>query len=253
MKPRILLVEDDANLRELLRYNLDWEGFETESVPDGEAGLSAARARAPALILLDWMLPKLSGLEVCERLKSDSATAHIPIIMLTVKNEEADRLRGLEAGADDYVAKPFSPKELFARINAILRRSHPRYAALRSDGVITYGDLALDPHQHKVTRGNRPVHLGPTEFRLLRHFMENPARVFSRAQLVAAIWGESSRVHPRTVDQHIRRLRKALNRSGEEDPIRTVRAAGYSLDVATGLETAGIAGQGNRQKRTLER
>jgi len=233
MKPKILLVEDDVNLRELLRYNLEWEGFDTDTAEDGEEGLAKVREDAPSLVLLDWMLPRLSGLEVCARLKADPATAQIPIIMLTVRSEEADRLRGLEAGADDYVAKPFSPKELFARINAILRRSFAGHAVRRADGVLTYGDLVLDPDRHTVTRGARSVHLGPTEFRLLRHMMENPARVFSREQLVTALWGESSRIHPRTIDQHIRRVRRALNAPGEADPIRTVRAAGYSLDVAS--------------------
>lgn len=233
MKPKILFVEDDANLRELLRYNLDSEGFETEIASDGEAGLAKAREEGVDLILLDWMLPRLSGIEICERLKRDPKTSHIPIIMLTVRNDEEDRLRGLDAGADDYVAKPFSPKELFARINAILRRSSPGHAARRSDGVLTYGDLILDPQRYTVLRGARSVHLGPTEFRLLRHLMENPARVFTREQLVMALWGEDNRVHPRTIDQHIRRVRRALNAPGEEDPIRTVRAAGYSLDVAT--------------------
>lgn len=242
MKPRILFVEDDVNLRELLRYNLESEGFETDTAADGESGLAKAREGGVDLVLLDWMLPQLSGIEVCERLKRDPKTRHIPIIMLTVRNEERDRLRGLDAGADDYVVKPFSPKELFARINAILRRSQPAHSMRGRDGVIAYGDLVLDPHRHRVMRGSRTVHLGPTEFRLLRHLMENPARVFSRERLAAAVWGDADRIHPRTIDQHIRRLRRALNRGGEEDPIRTVRAAGYSLDVATPDSLSGHGG-----------
>jgi len=232
MRAKILLVEDDANLRELLRYNLEGEGFATATAQDGRAGLEKARQEAPDLILLDWMLPSLSGLEVCTRLKQNGDTAGIPIVMLTVKDAEEDRLKGLEAGADDYVTKPFSPKELFARIKTILRRHQSGPIPQGGRGVLVYGDLALDIDRHKVTRGGRRVHLGPTEFRLLRHFMENPARVFSREQLVGAIWGETSRVRPRTVDQYILRLRHALTKTGEEDPIRTVRSAGYSLDVA---------------------
>lgn len=226
MKPRILLVEDDQSLTELIKYNLQNAGFEAVCVEDGEEGLMQAQEIPPDLILLDWMLPNLSGIEICRRLRRMPETSHVPIIMLTARAEESDRIRGLDTGADDYITKPFSPRELIARIHAILRRIRPAL----SGEVLTFGDVILDCTSHKTTRCGEMIHLGPTEFRLLRHFMENPGRVFSREQLLDAVWGHDVYVELRTVDVHIRRLRKALNIEGTTDLIRTVRAAGYSLD-----------------------
>ena len=227
MTPRVLLIEDDENLTELVTYNLQREGLEIASVGDGEEGLLVAQETPPDLILLDWMLPNLSGIEICRRLRRSKETANIPIIMLTARTEEDDRIRGLDTGADDYVTKPFSPRELTSRINAVLRRVRPAL----SGKTLEYAGVILDSSAHKVTRGGRPVHLGPTEFRLLRHFLENPGRVFSREQLLDAVWGHDVYVELRTVDVHIRRLRKALNEHGDHDIIRTVRSAGYALDA----------------------
>ena len=204
MKPRILLIEDDSNLTELVRYNLDREGFDVIHSPDGNEGLMMAFEAPPDLVLLDWMLPGLAGIEICRRLRRKSETANIPIIMLTARTEEADRIRGLETGADDYITKPFSPRELIARIHAVLRRVRPGL----SGKTLVYGDIILDTTSHKVQRGDRFLHLGPTEFRLLRHLMESPGRVFSREQLLDAVWGHDVYVELRTVDVHIRRLRK---------------------------------------------
>ena len=227
MTPRVLLIEDDENLTELVTYNLQREGLEIASVGDGEEGLLVAQETPPDLILLDWMLPNLSGIEICRRLRRSKETANIPIIMLTARTEEDDRIRGLDTGADDYVTKPFSPRELTSRINAVLRRVRPAL----SGKTLEYAGVILDSSAHKVTRGGKPVHLGPTEFRLLRHFLENPGRVFSREQLLDAVWGHDVYVELRTVDVHIRRLRKALNEHGDNDIIRTVRSAGYALDA----------------------
>ncbi|MCG8506969.1 MAG: phosphate regulon transcriptional regulator PhoB [Sphingomonadales bacterium] len=227
MTPRVLLIEDDENLTELVTYNLQREGLEIASVGDGEEGLLVAQETPPDLILLDWMLPNLSGIEICRRLRRSKETANIPIIMLTARTEEDDRIRGLDTGADDYVTKPFSPRELTSRINAVLRRVRPAL----SGKTLEYAGVILDSSAHKVTRGGKPVHLGPTEFRLLRHFLENPGRVFSREQLLDAVWGHDVYVELRTVDVHIRRLRKALNEHGDHDIIRTVRSAGYALDA----------------------
>lgn len=226
MKPRILLVEDDANLTELVRYNLEREGFAVAHAADGEEGLMMAIELPPDLVLLDWMLPNLSGIEICRRLRRSGETANVPIIMLTARTEEGDRVRGLEIGADDYITKPFSPRELIARVNAVLRRVRPGL----SGKILSYGGVVLDGGSHRVTRDNKPVHLGPTEFRMLRHLLENPGRVFSREQLLDAVWGHDVYVELRTVDVHIRRLRKALNADGANDLIRTVRSAGYALD-----------------------
>ena len=225
-KPRILLIEDDQSLTELIRYNLESNDFNITCVADGEEGLLQAEETPPDLILLDWMLPNLSGIEICRRLRRNSDTAHVPVIMLTARAEESDRIRGLDTGADDYITKPFSPRELVARIQAILRRIRPALAGK----MLTYADITLDCTSYKVTRGGLSLHLGPTEFRLLRHFMESPGRVFSREQLLDTVWGHDSDVELRTVDVHIRRLRKALNEGDMPDIIRTVRAAGYSLD-----------------------
>ncbi len=226
MKTKILLIEDDHSLTELIRYNLTQDGFSVHCEADGEEGLYASEEVSPDLILLDWMLPNLSGIEVCRRIRRNKATQNVPIIMLTARAEESDRVRGLDTGADDYVTKPFSPKELIARIKAVLRRIRPSL----SGETLSFEDIILDAVSHKVTRGGKPIHLGPTEFRILRYFMENPGRVFSREQLLDNIWGNDIYVESRTVDVHIRRLRKALNEEGMSDVIRTVRSAGYALD-----------------------
>lgn len=227
VKPRVLVIEDEAALLALLRYNLEKENYTVDEAMDGEQALLKVAEHLPDLILLDWMLPRLSGLEVCRQLRRDPNARNVPIIMLTARGEEADRVRGLDAGADDYIAKPFSPGELLARIRAVLRRIRPALA----EEVLTYGGLVMDIATHKVTRNGRDVHLGPTEFRLLRYFLEHPGRVLSRDQLLDAVWGRDIYVEQRTVDVHIRRLRKALNGAGENDIIRTVRSAGYALEL----------------------
>ena len=234
MRPRILLVEDDANLVELIRYNLDKEGFDVVSTPDGEEALVLAEEDRPDVVVLDWMIANLSGIEVCRRLRRAPETASLPIIMLTARAEEGDRIRGLETGADDYVTKPFSPRELVARVRALLRRLRPAL----SGGNLEYGGVSMDTSSHKVMRDGRPVQLGPTEFRLLRHFLEHPGRVFSREQLLDAVWGRDVYVEQRTVDVHIRRLRKAINGDDLPDIIRTVRSAGYALDSEASLKMA---------------
>jgi two-component system phosphate regulon response regulator PhoB len=225
---RILIVEDDPSLVELLRYNLEIEGFDVSVARDGEGGMEAIDTQEPDLVVLDWMLPNMSGIEICRQMRQKPATRQTPVIMLTAKGEETDRIRGLETGADDYMVKPFSPAELTARIKAVLRRSAP------GDGSasLTYEDIFMDLETHRVTRGERPIKLGPTEFRLLRTFLEKPGRVFSREQLLDKVWGRDIYVELRTVDVHIRRLRKALNEGEDSDLIRTVRSAGYSLDAA---------------------
>ncbi|HYH22405.1 MAG TPA: phosphate regulon transcriptional regulator PhoB [Azospirillum sp.] len=226
LKPLVLIVEDEADLVTLLRYNLEKDGFRTAVAGDGEEALLLASERVPNLILLDWMLPLMSGLEVCRQLRRGAKTRDIPIIMVTARGEEADRVRGLNSGADDYITKPYSPTELTARMRAVLRRAAPG----TSDELLQFGDVVMDLAGHRVRRQGRDVHLGPTEFRLLRHFMQHPGRVFSREQLLDIVWGHDVYVEPRTVDVHIRRLRKALNGDTETDVIRTVRSAGYSLD-----------------------
>lgn len=228
MKPSILVVEDDVALCELLKWNLDSEGYDVRATADGEEALVMVREQAPDAIILDWMIEEVPGIEVCRQLRKDKETARIPILMLTARGEEEDRIRGLKTGADDYVTKPFSPRELMARVEALLRRSRPALAG----GQLNFADLELDPASHRVRRGGEPLHLGPTEFKLLRYFMERPNRVLSRQQILDGVWGMDSEIDERTVDVHIRRLRKAINRTGEEDPIRTVRAAGYAMDVA---------------------
>ncbi len=226
MKPLLLIVEDEAALVELLRYNFEKEGFRVSVAMDGEAALVSVAEARPDLIVLDWMLPHVSGLEVCRQIRRKADTRDVPIIMLTARGEESDRIRGLEVGADDYVAKPFSPSELIARVRAVLRRSKPSTA----QDLLTFGDLVMDLSAHRVLRSGRPIHLGPTEFRLLRFLLERPGRVYSREQLLDAVWGRDIYVEPRTVDVHIRRLRKAINLPGDSDLIRTVRSAGYALD-----------------------
>jgi two-component system phosphate regulon response regulator PhoB len=225
-KGRILLVEDDAALAELLTYNLERENFEIQHTADGEEAMLLAQENPPDLVLLDWMIEGLSGIEVCRRLRRRPETANVPIIMLTARGEETDRVRGLETGADDYVTKPFSPRELVARVGAVLRRVRPALAGEQ----MSYADIEMDIVSHKVKRGGETIPLGPTEFRLLRHFLEHPGRVFSRERLLDAVWGHDSYIEPRTVDVHIRRLRKAINNGGKSDIIRTVRSAGYALD-----------------------
>ncbi len=227
MKPAILVVEDETALVSLIRYNLEAEGFEVVSATDGEEGLMILEERPVDLVLLDWMLPHLSGIEVCRQIRRRPATRNLPVIMLTARGDEGDRVRGLNAGADDYLPKPFSYKELIARIHAVLRRIRP---ALKEE-TLSFQDIEMNLATHRVTRESRPVHLGPTEFRLLRHFLEHPGRVFARDQLIDAVWGRDIYVEERTVDVHIRRLRKELNSGDAPDLIRTVRSAGYALDV----------------------
>ena len=224
--PLVLVVEDEAALVTLLRYNLEREGFRVTEARDGEEAMLQIAEQMPDLVVLDWMLPLMSGIEVCRQLRRLPETRRLPVVMLTARGEEGDKLRGLDAGADDYVTKPFSPSELIARLRAVLRRSRPE----RDGETLQYQDLVMDLASHRVRRNGREVHLGPTEFRLLRHLMENQGRVFSREQLLDMVWGQDVYVEPRTVDVHIRRLRRALNADEERDPIRTVRSAGYALD-----------------------
>jgi two-component system phosphate regulon response regulator PhoB len=226
-KPRLLLVEDDRALADLLMWHFSREGYDTVRTADGEEALLLAEERTPDLVILDWMIEGVTGIEVCRRLRRKASTAHVPIIMLTARGEESDRIRGLETGADDYVTKPFSPRELLARVGAVLRRVRPALAGEQ----LAYADIELDVEAHRVRRAGRSVQLGPTEFRLLRHFMENPGRVFSRERLLDAVWSHDTEIDVRTVDVHVRRLRKALNEDGLPDVIRTVRSAGYSLDA----------------------
>ncbi len=227
MTPYVLVVEDEDALATLLQYNLDKEGYQVAVAGDGEEALLLTEERLPDLVVLDWMLPKVSGIEVCRRLRSRAETRNVPIIILTARGEETDRIRGLDTGADDYVVKPFSMTELTARIRAVLRRIRPGLAEDR----IRHGDIIIDRVAHRVRRGDREVHLGPTEFRLLDYLMQHPGRVFSREQLLDAVWGSDVYVEARTVDVHVGRLRKALNHQVDMDPIRTVRSAGYSLDL----------------------
>jgi two-component system phosphate regulon response regulator PhoB len=227
IRSRVLVVEDESDLVVMLRYNLEKEGFTVAATGDGEEALLLVEEQAPDIILLDWMVPMVSGIEVCRRLRRNPDTRDIPIIMLTARGEEDDRVRGLNAGADDYVTKPFSPGELIARVHAVLRRSRP---ALEAD-ELRFADIVMDLAAHRVTRGGKMLDLRPTEFRLLRHFIEHPGRVYSREQLLDQVWRDDAFVEPRTVDVHIRRLRKALNAGGGADLIRTVRAAGYALEA----------------------
>jgi len=225
IRPTVLLVEDEPAQRELLAYNLESEGFDVITADNGEDGLILVDENDPDLIVLDWMMPQLSGIEVCRRLKSNSKTRQIPVIMLSARAEEVDRVRGLETGADDYVVKPYSVIELMARVKAHLRRIR---AAAVGDRL-EYGDIMLDPETHKVFRSQSELKLGPTEFRLLSTFMEKPGRVWSRDQLLDRVWGRDIYVDTRTVDVHVGRLRKALCQYGGDDPLRTVRGAGYAL------------------------
>lgn len=224
--PVILVVEDEKPQLEMLSYNLSKEGFKVSGAEDGEEALIVADEIRPDLIVLDWMLPNVSGIEICRRLKARETTAHIPIIMLTARGDESDRVRGLNTGADDYVVKPYAVSELIARIRAALRRARPASVGQ----TLSFRDITLDSERHRVARNGKPIHLGPTEYRLLCTLIEKPGRVWSRDQLLDLVWGRDKDVDIRTVDVHIGRLRKALKTKGKKDPIRTVRGAGYSLD-----------------------
>lgn len=226
MKKKILVIEDEQDIQTLLEYNLQQAGYEVVLCENGEDGLWLAIEHKPDLILLDWMLPLLSGIELLRQLRNRADTREIPVIMMTARGEEGDRLRGLDGGADDYVTKPFSPAELVARVRAILRRQTRGY-----DARLTGGDIELDLETKRVLRGGTSIHLGPTEFRLLEHFMRNQGRVYSRDQLLDSVWGDDVYVGMRTVDVHIRRLRKAINVTGGPDVIRTVRSMGYAFDA----------------------
>jgi two-component system, OmpR family, phosphate regulon response regulator PhoB len=226
MKASVLIVEDDPALSELIVWHSANEGCKVRVTADGEEALELVREDIPDLIVLDWMIENVPGIEVCRQLRKAKETATVPVIMLTARGEEEDRIRGLKTGADDYVTKPFSPRELLARAEALLRRSRPALTG----SLLIHGDIELDPAAHRVRRGGEALHLGPTEFRLLRHFMERPGRVHSRAQLLDAVWGQDAEIDERTVDVHIRRLRIAIAVAGKEDPIRTVRSAGYALE-----------------------
>jgi two-component system phosphate regulon response regulator PhoB len=226
-KPLVLVVEDEAPLVTMLRYNLERQGFRVEEAADGEEALEKIAERKPDLVLLDWMLPGVSGLEICRQLRRRNSTRELPVIMITARTEEQDAVRGLNTGADDYVTKPFSVDFLLARMRALLRRAGP----VRAKSKLTFHDIEIDLVTHRVYRNGRLVQLGPTEFRLLEFFVQHPRRVFSREELLDSVWGPNIHVEPRTVDVHIRRLRKAINAPGELDLVRTVRAAGYALDV----------------------
>jgi two-component system phosphate regulon response regulator PhoB len=227
VRPTILIVEDEAPLLTLMRYNLEKQGFIVDEATDGQEALLRVSEARPDLILLDWMLPAMSGLEVCRQLRRRPNTRDLPIIMVTARTEDQDAVRALDTGADDYIAKPFAMESLLARIRALLRRS----GGVPEKGTLRYNDLAMDQDAHRVVRNGRSLHLGPTEYRLLEFFLQHPGRVFTREQVLDAVWGRDIHVEPRTVDVHIRRLRKAINAPGEADLIRTVRAAGYALDV----------------------
>ena len=226
-KPLVLLVEDEAALVTMLRYNLEKQGFRVEEATDGQEALTRIAETQPDLVLLDWMLPVVSGIEVCRQIRRRPSTRDLPVIMVTARTEDQDAVRALNTGADDYITKPFSVDALLARMRALLRRS----GAVPAKGQLVFHDIAMDLAAHRVMRGERRVHLGPTEFRLLEFLMQHPRRVFSREELLDAVWGPDIHVEPRTVDVHIRRLRKSINGDGELDIVRTVRTAGYALDT----------------------
>ena len=236
LQANILIVEDEPALVELLTYNLEKAGFRTAVARDGEEAMLAVAEAKPDLVLLDWMLPYVSGIEICRRLRREPETRDLPVILLTARGEEGDRIRGLDSGADDYVVKPFSPTELIARVRAVMRRTRPVF----DKDALTYADIVMDLASHRVHRSGQAVELGPTEFRLLRFLLEHPGRVFNREQLLDSVWGQDAYIEPRTVDVHIRRLRKAMNLPGAPDLIRTVRSAGYALE----LDPAGEPGGG---------
>ena len=224
-KKTILVVEDDKSLLPMITYNIEKNGFQVRSATNGEDALLLIKEETPSLAIFDWMIPEPSGLELCKIVRRKPETNNLPIIILTAKEEEEDRVRGLDCGADDYITKPFSPAELIARIKALLRRS-----SSSQDQVLEFEDIKILTNQHKVYRGEARVHLGPTEYKLLKHFIENPGRVYSREQLLDSVWGHGIYIESRTVDTHIRRLRKALNLKGKKNLIRTIRATGYSID-----------------------
>ncbi|HET9018045.1 MAG TPA: phosphate regulon transcriptional regulator PhoB [Acetobacteraceae bacterium] len=226
-KPLVLVVEDEAALATMLRYNLEKQGFRVEEASDGQEALTRVAETQPDIVLLDWMLPSMSGIEVCRQLRRRSATRDLPVIMVTARSEDQDAVRGLNTGADDYITKPFSIDALLARMRALLRRTN----AVPAKGRLAFHDIEMDLSAHRVQRNGRAIHLGPTEFRLLEFFLQHPRRVFSREELLDAVWGRDIHVEPRTVDVHIRRLRKAINGEDELDMVRTVRAAGYALDT----------------------
>jgi two-component system phosphate regulon response regulator PhoB len=225
-EPSVMVVEDESALSTLLRYNLEREGYRVFEARDGEEALILADEVKPDLVVLDWMLPQLSGIEVCRRLRGRGHMRNVPIVMLTARGEETDRIRGLDTGADDYIVKPFSMTEFLARLRAVMRRVRPSLV----EDVVAVGEISIDRGSHRVRRASRDIHLGPTEYRLLDQLMQHPGRVFSREQLLDSVWGSDVYVEARTVDVHVGRLRKALNDPGEKDPIRTVRSAGYSFD-----------------------
>ncbi len=226
-RPLALVVEDEAALLTMLRYNLEKQGFRVEEAGDGQEALTRLSELAPDIVLLDWMLPSMSGIEVCRQIRRRPSTRDLPVIMVTARTEDQDTVRGLNTGADDYITKPFNVEALVARMRALLRRAR----AVPSKGMLAFHDITMDLAAHRVQRGGRAVHLGPTEFRLLEFFMQHPRRVFAREELLDAVWGLDIHVEPRTVDVHIRRLRKSINADGDTDIVRTVRAAGYALDT----------------------
>lgn len=238
MDPSVLIVDDETPIVTLLRYNMEKEGFRVFTTGDGEEAITMVKEHRPDIIVLDWMLPTMTGIEVCKQLRAQNETKNVPIIMLSARGEEADRIRGLDAGADDYMVKPFSPSELIARVRAVFRRIRPAL----SSKTLAFAGIKMDIAAHKVTRDGRDVHLSPTEFSLLRYLLEHPKRVFSREQLLDAVWGQDIYVELRTVDVHIRRLRKGLNYDGQQaDLIRTVRSSGYALEENTTGESFGDA------------
>ena len=226
-KPLVLVVEDEAALATMLRYNLEKQGFRVDEAVDGQEALTRISESKPDIVLLDWMLPVMSGIEVCRQIRRSPQTRELPVIMVTARTEDQDSVRGLNTGADDYITKPFNMEALLARMRALLRRS----GAVPVRGQHVFHDITMDLTAHRVQRNNRPIHLGPTEFRLLEFLMQHPRRVFSREELLNSVWGPDIHVEPRTVDVHIRRLRKSINGEGELDVVRTVRAAGYALDT----------------------
>ena len=226
MSAKVLIVEDEAPLAEMLRYNLESEGFRVSHAETGEEALILLEEERPDLVVLDWMLPGVSGIELCRRLRARPETERMPVLMLTARGEETERVRGLATGADDYVVKPFSVPELVARVRALLRRAKPDHVST----LLRAGDIELDRETKRVHRSGRELHLGPTEFRLLEFLMQSPGRVYSREQLLDGVWGQDVYIDERTVDVHVGRLRKALNRPRQPDPIRTVRGSGYSFN-----------------------
>ena len=226
-RPLVLVVEDEAALATMLRYNLEKQGFRVDEAGDGQEALTRISEAPPDLVLLDWMLPVMSGIEVCRQIRRRSDTRDLPVIMVTARSDDQDAVRGLNTGADDYITKPFNMEALLARMRALLRRA----GGVPAKGTLSFHDVTLDQAAHRVHRNGRPVHLGPTEYRLLEFFLQHPRRVFSREEVLDAVWGPDIHVEPRTVDVHIRRLRKSINGEGELDLVRTVRAAGYALDT----------------------